>query len=159
MFCLLCKPHSPGKCGHLAVIESSSRNLWVISHVCPLISGHLPSLYFPFPLLHTLLFLQMHIFPLLPQYLCLHPFISSLEFPFLFINPSFTTRLTVNGFKLDQLPEAKVLGVWLTKDLTWSKNTKQICKNAYPCISMITKRKYVGVIIEDLLDIYVQEST
>ena len=67
----------------------------------------------------------------------------------------FATRLTVNGVKLDQLPEAKVLGVWLTEDLTWSKNTKEICKNAYSRISMITKLKYVGVSIEDLLDIYV----
>ena len=63
----------------------------------------------------------------------------------------FATRLTVNGVKLDQLPEAKVLGVWLTEDLTWSKNTKEICKNAYSRISMITKLKYVGVSIEDLL--------
>ena len=67
----------------------------------------------------------------------------------------FATRLTVDGVKLDQLNEAKVLGVWLTKDLTWSKNTKEICKNAYSRISMITKLKYVGVGVEDLLDIYV----
>ena len=55
----------------------------------------------------------------------------------------------MDGVKLDQLHEAKVIGVWLTEDLTWSKNTKEICKNAYLRISMITKLKYVGVGVEE----------
>ena len=69
--------------------------------------------------------------------------------------PDFATRLTLDGVKLEQLKEAKVLGVWLTEDLSWTKNTKELCRRAYSRVSMLTKLKYVGVQIEDLLDIYV----
>ena len=49
----------------------------------------------------------------------------------------------------------KVLGVWLTEDLKWAKNTKEICIKAYSRVSMLTKLKYIGTKIEDLLDVYV----
>ena len=55
----------------------------------------------------------------------------------------FVTRLTLNGQKLDQISITKLLGVWITEDLTWAKNTKEICKKAYSRISMLAKLKYV----------------
>ena len=45
--------------------------------------------------------------------------------------------------------------MWISEDLSWSKNCKEICRKAYSRVSMITKLKYVGVRIEDLLDIYI----
>ena len=67
----------------------------------------------------------------------------------------FATRLTVNNCKLDQKSVTKILGVWISEDLSWERNTKEICRRAYSRLSMLTKLKYVGVSTEDLLEIYV----
>ena len=67
----------------------------------------------------------------------------------------FMTRLTLNNQKLDQVNVTKLLGVWISEDLSWSKNTKEITKKCFSRLSLLTKLKYVGVSTEDLLDIYV----
>ena len=67
----------------------------------------------------------------------------------------FSTRLNLENVHLDRVKMTKVLGVWLTEDLKWAKNTKEICIKAYSRVSMLTKLKYVGTKIEDLLDVYV----
>ena len=50
----------------------------------------------------------------------------------------------------------KLLGVWLQPDCGWEKNTQELCKKAYARISMLTKLKYAGVCIEDLIHMYKQ---
>ena len=56
---------------------------------------------------------------------------------------------------LDQKHIANILGCWIDEDARkWDNNTKELCKSAYGRISMLTKLRYVGVSIEDLLDIY-----
>ena len=40
----------------------------------------------------------------------------------------FATRLTVNGYKLDRVSVSKILGVWISDDLSWSRNSTEICK-------------------------------
>ena len=67
----------------------------------------------------------------------------------------FATRLSVNNRVIDRLSVTKILGVWISEDLSWSRNCQEICKRAYSRLSMITKLKYVGVSLEDLLDIYI----
>ena len=67
----------------------------------------------------------------------------------------FATRLSINGNTIDRVQFTKLLGLWISEDLSWSKNCQEICKKAFSRISMITKLKYVGVSIEDLLDIYI----
>ena len=67
----------------------------------------------------------------------------------------FTTRLKVNDQKIEQKSICKLLGVWISEDLSWSQNCQQICKKAYSRLSMLTKLKYVGVSVEDLLNIYI----
>ena len=67
----------------------------------------------------------------------------------------FATRLKVNGQNIDQKAVCKLLGVWISEDLSWSQNCKEICKKAYSRLCMITKLKYAGVPIEDLLNIYI----
>ena len=57
----------------------------------------------------------------------------------------FSTRLALNNCKLDQISATKLLGVWITEDLSWQKNTQEICRKAYARLSMLTKLKYVGV--------------
>ena len=61
----------------------------------------------------------------------------------------FNTRLTLNNINLEQVREARVLGVVLTDYLKFD-----ICKRAFARISMITKLKYVGVPIPDLINIF-----
>ena len=67
----------------------------------------------------------------------------------------FATRLSINGNTIDRVQFSKLLGLWISEDLSWSKNCQEICKKAFSRISMITKLKYVGVSIKDLLDIYI----
>ena len=67
----------------------------------------------------------------------------------------FNTRLTINNTNLDQVSEARVLGVILTDDMKFEKNTADICKRAFARLSMITKLKYVGVKPEDLFTLYI----
>ena len=67
----------------------------------------------------------------------------------------FATRLKVNGAKLDRVSVSKLLGVWISDDLSWSRNSTEICKQAYSRLSMLTRLKYVGVKTEDLIDVYV----
>ena len=67
----------------------------------------------------------------------------------------FSTRLTINNCKLDQVKEAKLLGVWISEDLSWSKNCKEIAKKGYTRIKMLSKLKYAGMKTEDLINIYI----
>ena len=68
---------------------------------------------------------------------------------------SFTTRLTMDGDKLERISVTKLLGVWISEDMSWSRNCQEICRKAFSRLSMITKLKYVGICQKDLIDIYV----
>ena len=67
---------------------------------------------------------------------------------------NFATRLGINGTNLEKISATKLLGVWITDDLSWSRNTREICTKAFSRLGMITKLKYVGVGMEDLIDIF-----
>ena len=69
-------------------------------------------------------------------------------------NSNFSTRLNVNNINLEKISETKLLGVWISDQLNWSRNTKEISIKAFSRLSMLTKLKYVGVSTEDLIDIY-----
>ena len=64
------------------------------------------------------------------------------------------TRLSVNDKVIERVKHFKLLGVWLQEDGGWDKNTQEICKRAYTKVGMLTKLKYAGVSIEDLLLLY-----
>ena len=66
----------------------------------------------------------------------------------------FTTRLSINDVNLERQREVKILGLYISENLSWTRNCREICKSAYSRLSMITKLRYVGVEIEDLIDIY-----
>ena len=42
----------------------------------------------------------------------------------------------------------------LTDDLTWNKHISELCKRSYARVKLLTKLKYVGVEIEELVEIY-----
>ena len=67
----------------------------------------------------------------------------------------FATRLNIGNSKLDQVPVSQILGLWISEDLTWTKNCKEICRKGFSRLSMITKLKYVGVGTDDLIQIYI----
>jgi hypothetical protein len=65
------------------------------------------------------------------------------------------TRLTLNENTLDRIEEIKLVGVWITTWLDWDKNTREICKKAYARMTMLTKLRYVGVPMDDLITVYI----
>ena len=67
----------------------------------------------------------------------------------------FATRLNIGSTKLDQVSVTQILGLWVSEDLSWTKNCQEICRKAFSRLSMITKLKYVGVGTDDLLNIYI----
>jgi hypothetical protein len=67
---------------------------------------------------------------------------------------NFATRLTLDNAKIDRVKEICHLGVWITEDMTWNKHVSQICKGCYPRVKMLSKLKYVGVEVEELINIY-----
>ena len=66
-----------------------------------------------------------------------------------------STRISLENVNLDRVTETKMLGLWLTEDMKWTKNTKEICIKSYSRVSLLTKLKYVGVKIEDLIEVYI----
>ena len=59
----------------------------------------------------------------------------------------FSTRLTVEHQNIEQVPVAKLFGL---------ETVKKFAKSLfYSTLSMITKLRYVGASMEDLLDIYI----
>ena len=68
----------------------------------------------------------------------------------------FATRLTLNGKFIERQSVSKCLGVWLQTDGKWDKNTRELCKSGYARIQMLTKLKYSGSSIEDLIHLYKQ---
>ena len=72
------------------------------------------------------------------------------------VQTEFSTRLFLNGKVLERKKFTKLLGVWLQEDGGWGKNTEETCKAAYQRISMLTKLRYAGETIENLLHIYKQ---
>ena len=67
----------------------------------------------------------------------------------------FATRLSINNQILNKVEATKLLGLWITEDLSWAKNCQAICQKAYSRMSIITKLKYVGTSKEDLIEIYI----
>ena len=68
----------------------------------------------------------------------------------------FATRLMIDDQAIERVSVSKLLGIWISDDMSWSRNTQEMCKKAYSRLGMLTKLKYVGVSTDDLLDIYVR---
>ena len=45
---------------------------------------------------------------------------------------NFSTRLKLNSCNLQRVESMKLLGVWITENLDWATNTREICKKSYP---------------------------
>ena len=51
----------------------------------------------------------------------------------------FSTRLSVESNGLEQVSEAKILGVWITEDMKWHRNSSEVVKNAYARMTILRK--------------------
>ena len=68
--------------------------------------------------------------------------------------PEYYKNITINNKYLERLNVTKVLGVWISEDGSWAKNTQEILKKGYSRVSFLTKLKYAGEQVEDLLELY-----
>ena len=71
----------------------------------------------------------------------------------------FPPELEIKGFdnQLEIIKETKLLGVILTDDLKWSKNTEYICKRAYKQMWTLRRMKVLDVDPYIILDVYIKE--
>ena len=69
-------------------------------------------------------------------------------------NYTFNTRLNLEGEILDQVHEAKLLGLILRDDLSWKSNTAFLTKKAYKRMLILKNLYAFDVPIEDMVEIY-----
>ena len=69
-------------------------------------------------------------------------------------NYKFNTRLTLEGGKLEEVHETKLLGLKIRADLSWKSNTSLLTRKAYSRMLIIKKLVQFDVPLEDLLHIY-----
>ena len=69
-------------------------------------------------------------------------------------NHQFETRLHLEGHLLDQVHQARLLGVIISDDLTWKANTDHIVKKAYKRMSILTNLFKFSVPQQELVHIY-----
>ena len=70
-------------------------------------------------------------------------------------NYQFNTRLNLNGSKIDQVHQTKLLGLVLRDDLKWKSNTDELTRRAYSRMLILRNLYKFDVPVEDLLEIYV----
>jgi hypothetical protein len=69
----------------------------------------------------------------------------------------FSTKHSIKGHDLRQVSQTKLLqlGVWITDDLKWAKNTPEVVRNSYAMMTMLRKLNSFAIPVEHLLNIYV----
>ena len=70
-------------------------------------------------------------------------------------NNKFNTRLTLEGTKLDQVQETKLLGLVLRDDLSWRSNTNELTKRAYSRMLIIKNLVKFDIPLVDLVQVYI----
>ena len=69
-------------------------------------------------------------------------------------NYKFSTRLTLNGNLLENVNEIKLLGMMITNDLKWDRNTAFLVKKAYARMELLRKVASFSKSTKDKMDIY-----
>ena len=65
------------------------------------------------------------------------------------------TPILICGNAVERVNSFKYLGVWITKDLTWSRHVTEICTNARRVVSLIYRQYYQYFTPETLNQLYV----
>ena len=71
------------------------------------------------------------------------------------IKYQFSTRIYIEGTLLEIINETKLLGIIITSDLSWHKNTAMLTRKAYARMEIIRKLYGFNVPIQDLISIYI----
>ena len=69
----------------------------------------------------------------------------------------FSPEIKIEQAVLEVVEEMKLLGVIITSDLKWHKNTENIPKKAYSRFWLIKRLKQMGASRSDLIEIYTQK--
>ena len=69
-------------------------------------------------------------------------------------NYQFSTRLTLGGHPMKLVEEAKILGVILTNDLKWTKNTESLIKRANARMELLRRLSSFNAPIKDMVTVY-----
>ena len=69
-------------------------------------------------------------------------------------NFQFTTRLALSGENIERLQNTKLLGTFITEDLKWDLNTKEIVRKANMSMAILRKMSKFGATIKEMKQIY-----
>ena len=67
----------------------------------------------------------------------------------------FSTRIQLQNVLLEEVQECRLLGLTITNELSWDRNTENIIKNANKIMLMILKLYEFNIPTEDLVHIYI----
>ena len=70
-------------------------------------------------------------------------------------NYQFNIRLKLEDHLLEQIRETRLLGVVITEDLTWHKNTNLVIRNSYQRMLMLHKLYEFNLPVEEMVNIYI----
>ena len=70
-------------------------------------------------------------------------------------NYQFSTRLFIEETLLEIINETKLLGLQLTSDLSWTKNTNMLVKKSYARMTILRKLYSFNIPVKDLIIIYI----
>ena len=70
-------------------------------------------------------------------------------------NYQFNTRLDIDGRKIDQICETKLLGLKIRDDLSWKSNTEMLTRKAYMRMTILKKLIQFEVPVYELVQIYI----
>ena len=65
--------------------------------------------------------------------------------------------LELEGCQIDLVEDMKILGVMISSDMKFSKNTQYIIKKAYRRIWMLKRLKNLGATTSQMLDVYTKQ--
>ena len=68
----------------------------------------------------------------------------------------FTPKIELSGQILDVEAQVKLLGLWITNDMNWSKNTNYITQRGFHRLWILRRLKQLGAPIKDLIDTYMK---
>ena len=67
----------------------------------------------------------------------------------------FSTRIFIEDTLLEIIRETKLLGVYITSDLSWHKNTDMLVKKSYARMTILRKLYAFNIPVKDLVVIYI----
>ena len=72
-------------------------------------------------------------------------------------NWDFTPQVSLGNKSLEVVDEIKLLGIVITSDLKWHKNTSYLCDKAYGRLWMLRNLRRLGALKSELVDVYIKQ--